>query len=88
MALSIEDQIDNLAGKMVDLASKSRKQGIAEARKYLAERLVEMVSGKDGDANLLACLEGTDQADYMVTPDFRAGARWAAAMIAAEDFDY
>jgi hypothetical protein len=86
--MSIEEKIDELAGKMVDLAAKNRTDGIAEARKFLAARLVEMVSGADGDANLLACLEDTDQANYLPTPDFRAGVRWAAAMIAAPDFDY
>lgn len=88
MALSIEDQITELADKLADLATKNRKDGIAEARAGLAARLIEMVSGEEGDRNLTECLEGTAWADYMPTPDFRAGVRWAAEMIAAGDFEY
>jgi hypothetical protein len=86
-AVSIADQVEELAGRIVTLAAQDRRDGITEARTYLARRLVEMVAGQDED-NLLACLAGTAWADYLATPDFRAGVRWAATMIADQDFDY
>src|SRR5207302_5701568 len=89
MALSIEDQISNLADKMTDLAAQNRKDGIADARELLAARLIEMVSGtEDNERNLRECMTDTEWSDYMITPDFRAGVRWAAAMITEQDVDY
>ena len=74
----------DLAAKATALIDQIEDAKAAEVRHYLAERLAHLATPQ-GDKNLMECHPNPE---FEPTADFLAGLRFAAELIADENFDY
>lgn len=74
----------DLAAKATALIDQIEDAKAAEVRHFLAERLRHLATPQ-GDQNLAEC---HPDPEFAPTPDFLAGLRFAAELIADENFDY
>jgi hypothetical protein len=74
----------DLAAKATALIDQIEDVKAAEVRHFLAERLSHLATPQ-GDRNLSEC---HPDPEFTPTPDFLAGLRFAAELIADENFDY
>jgi hypothetical protein len=74
----------DLAAKATALIDQIEDAKAAEVRHYLAERLAHLATPQ-GNQNLAQCHPDTE---FDPTPDFLAGLKFAAELIADENFDY
>jgi hypothetical protein len=74
----------DLAAKAIGLIEQIEEAKVAEVREFLAERLMHLASPK-GQQNLSDC---HNDPEFDPSADFLAGLRFAAELVADENFDY
>lgn len=84
---SAAEKLEDLLGNLTELTEQNRKEGISEAREYLAK---ELIRDSKQTADILRSLMEDNEFAEAVTdyPNFRMGMRFAAMLIADETYEY
>ena len=83
---SAAEKLEDLLGNLEELIESNRKEGITEARKGLAEELVNDSRKADIIESLIDYNKFTEK--FADIASFAAGMRFAARLIANETYEY